>query len=43
MWPPLLGMLGAFALLGVALMLVRLQQENMTREIDSLRRQAHAL
>jgi heme exporter protein C len=43
MWPPMLGMLGAFALLGVALMLVRLQQENMTREIDSLRRQAHAL
>ena len=43
MWPPLLGMLGAFALLGVALMLIRLRQENMTREIDSLRRQAHAL
>jgi len=43
MWTPLLAMLGAFAMLGTALMLVRLQQENMSREIDSLRRQAHAM
>ena len=40
---PLLLMTLAFALLGTALLLVRLQQESMTREIDSLRRQAHAL
>ncbi len=40
---PLIGMAVAFALLGTALMLVRLQQENMSREIDSLRRQAHAM
>lgn len=40
---PLLLMSLAFALLGTALLLVRLQQESMTREIDSLRRQAHAL
>jgi heme exporter protein C len=43
MWPPLLGMFGAFALLGTARMLVRVRQKNMTREMDSLRRQAHAL
>src|ERR1035438_5657257 len=40
---PLLGMFVAFALLGTALLMVRLRQENMGREIDSLRRQAHAL
>jgi heme exporter protein C len=39
---PLIGMFVAFALLGTALLMVRLQQENMGREIDSLRRQAHA-
>ena len=32
----------AFALLGTALLMVRLQQENMGREIDTLRRQSHA-
>lgn len=40
---PLLGMSVAFALLATALLMVRLQQENMGREIDSLRRQSHAL
>jgi heme exporter protein C len=40
---PLFGMVVAFALLGTALLMVRLQQESMSREIDSLRRQAHAL
>ena len=40
---PLWGMMLAFALLGTALLMVRLRQENMSREIDSLRRQAHAL
>lgn len=40
---PLSLMTLAFALLGTALLLVRLQQETMSREIDSLRRQAHAL
>jgi heme exporter protein C len=43
MGTPLLLMTVAFALLGTALLLVRLQQESMGREIDSLRRQAHAL
>lgn len=40
---PLWGMMFAFVLLGTALLMVRLQQESMSREIDSLRRQAHAL
>jgi heme exporter protein C len=40
---PLWLMMLAFAMLGTALLMVRLQQESMTREIDSLRRQAHAL
>lgn len=40
---PLILMTVAFALLGTALLMVRLQQESMSREIDSLRRQAHAL
>lgn len=40
---PLLGMAIAYALLAVAMMLVRLHQENMGREIASLRRQAHAI
>jgi heme exporter protein C len=40
---PLTGMMVAFALLGTALLMVRLHQENMRREIDSLRRQAHAI
>lgn len=43
MWPPMNGMFLAFALLGTALLMVRLQQESMSREIDSLRRQAHAM
>jgi len=40
---PLYSMLVAFIFLGTALLRVRLQQESMSREIDSLRRQAHAL
>jgi heme exporter protein C len=40
---PLFGMAVAYALLGTALLMVRLHQENMGREIASLRRQAHAL
>jgi len=40
---PLYSMLLAFIFLGTALLRVRLQQESMSREIDSLRRQAHAL
>jgi heme exporter protein C len=40
---PLWGMMLAFILLGTALMMVRLRQESITREIDSLRRQAHAM
>ncbi len=40
---PLLGMGIAYALLGTAMMMIRLHQENMSREIASLRRQAHAL
>ena len=40
---PLWGMMLAFALLGTALLMVRLRQESMSREIDSLRRQAHAM
>jgi heme exporter protein C len=40
---PLMGMMLAFILLGTALVMVRLQQESMSREIDSIRRQAHAM
>lgn len=40
---PLFGMWLAFSLLGAAFVLLRLRQENMSREIDSLRRQAHAV
>ena len=40
---PLYGMMIAFAMLGTALLMVRLQQESMSRELDSLRRQAHAM
>jgi heme exporter protein C len=40
---PLYSMLLAYIFLGIALLLVRLQQESMSREIDSLRRQAHAM
>ena len=40
---PLWGMMVAFAFLGTSLLMLRLQQESMSREIDSLRRQAHAL
>src|SRR5579871_4323963 len=40
---PLWLMTFAFAMLGTALVMVRLQQESMSREIDSLRRHAHAM
>jgi hypothetical protein len=33
----------AFVLLAAALILIRMRQENVRREIDSLRRFAHAL
>jgi heme exporter protein C len=43
MWPPLLMNFGAFLLIAVALMLVRLDQEETRLEIHGLRRLAHAL
>ena len=42
-WPPFFGDYGAFLLLASAMMLVRLHQESNRREIDSLRRELHAL
>jgi heme exporter protein C len=41
-WPPFVIGIFALLLLGTALMLVRLHQENCRREIDSLRRELHA-
>jgi heme exporter protein C len=41
-WPPFLIGIVSFLLLGAAMMLVRLNQESSTREIDSLRRELHS-
>jgi heme exporter protein C len=43
MWPPLVLNLVAMLLISTALMLIRLRQEQVQREIDSLRRYAHAI
>jgi heme exporter protein C len=42
-WPPFLIGIVAFLLLGSAMMIVRLHQESSSREIDSLRRELHAI
>ncbi len=42
-WPPFLIGILSFLLLGTALILVRLHQESNRREIDSLRRELHAI
>jgi heme exporter protein C len=42
-WPPFLIEIVSFILLGTAMMLVRLHQESNRREIDSLRREIHAI
>jgi heme exporter protein C len=42
-WPPFLIGILSVALIGTALVLVRLHQETSQREIDSLRRELHAL
>jgi heme exporter protein C len=42
-WPPFLIGIVSFLLLGSAMMLVRLHQESTRREIDSLRRELHAI
>jgi len=42
-WPPFLTGIAVFLLLGSAMVLVRLQQESSRREIDSLRREIHAI
>ncbi|MDQ6698836.1 MAG: cytochrome c biogenesis protein [Acidobacteriota bacterium] len=42
-WPPLLTNLLVFLLIGTALLLIRLRQENVQREMDSMRRYAHAI
>ena len=42
-WPPFLIGIVVFLLLGSALILVRLHQESSRREIDSLRRELHAI
>jgi heme exporter protein C len=42
-WTPLLTDWGVFLMLGTAMMLVRLHQESSRREIDSLRRELHAI
>ena len=42
-WPPFLIGIVCFLLLGAAMMIVRLHQETSSREIDSLRRELHAL
>ncbi|MDQ6663596.1 MAG: cytochrome c biogenesis protein [Acidobacteriota bacterium] len=43
MWPPLLTNMLAILLIASALALVRLHQEKVQREMDSLRRYAHAI
>jgi heme exporter protein C len=42
-WPPFLIGIVCFLLLGSAMILVRLHQESSRREIDSLRRELHAI
>ena len=42
-WPPLIISYVAFMLIAAALVMVRLRQETVTREIDSLRRELHAI
>ena len=42
-WPPLIISYVAFVLIAAALTMVRLRQETVTREIDSLRRELHAI
>jgi heme exporter protein C len=42
-WPPFLIGIVSFMLLGTAMILVRLHQESSRREIDSLRRELHAI
>src|ERR1700733_3449283 len=42
-WPPFLIGIVCFLLLGSAMILVRLHQETSSREIDSLRRELHAI
>lgn len=42
-WPPLLTDWLVFLLLGTAMILVRLHQESSSREIDSIRRELHAI
>ena len=42
-WPPFLIAIVAFWLIGTALVLVRLRQETVRREIDSIRRELHAI
>ncbi len=42
-WPPLLTDWLVFLLLGTAMILVRLHQETSSREIDSIRRELHAI
>lgn len=43
MWPPFLTNIVAILLIASALVLVRLHQEHVLREIDSVRRYAHAI
>lgn len=42
-WPPFIVGIVSFLLLGSAMILVRLHQESSRREIDSLRRELHAI
>jgi heme exporter protein C len=42
-WPPFLTGIAVFLMLGSAMVLVRLHQESSRREIDSLRREIHAI
>jgi heme exporter protein C len=42
-WPPFLTGIAVFLLLGSAMVMVRLHQESSRREIDSLRREIHAI
>ncbi len=42
-WPPFLIGIVAFWLIGSALVMVRLRQETVRREIDSIRRELHAI
>jgi heme exporter protein C len=42
-WPPLLISFAALLLIGTALVMIRLHQESTRREVDSLRRELHAV